>query len=384
MAEREVNDGDSKSAALQDAADMSEGGEALTDGMLKATLSSSAIEGSPAYFVQLDSFLVSQSPAALAKLAVISAFPGKWGNGPEFGGKLEDAEFVERLVPCVAQALREVAPSGLQVAAVIALAELSLEHPNAAVGTVVSRPVTEGERTTVSASASSSIGTENGSGSGSGSDSDSSEWTSDLGTIELSKLRTSSLLKFLWSAGRLPEGLVSAQAFEAGSLVLQGRNISIGYNTGRYSSTSAQSTEFMLLARLLFDARRPNGRQDNAFIDAVLRNIIKALRAHLPPPPEERLGEPAAESPDLTDGHSSADFVALSEIIRALVNFRVVSMELVGLCERCVRKELEFHARSADSSSSSCRRLYDVGRLEGFLAVYREVNSKTKGFKLFG
>jgi len=93
----------------------------------------------------------------------------------------------------------------------------------------------------------------------------------------------------------------------------------------------------------------------------------------------------AEEQQGLGREGSSADFVALSEIIGALINFKVYNAELVGLCDRCVEMELNFHSKSVDSSSSSARRLYDIGRLEGFLVAYRALKvTEQKKFTLFG
>jgi len=334
------------------AAGMTEDSETLTDGLLGDSV------------VTRDAFLSLQSPSALAKLAVIVAEKGIGGDrgsatygASEFVVTLDGADFASRLAPCVSAVLREVFPGGLQVAAAIALAELSSKFPSV--------PGADNNSNNSSDASLSTSATERitaGAGAGVGL---------DLGVAELSKLRTSSLLKFLWSASRLPDGFVCARAFEAGSQVLLGRNISVGYATGRYSSTSVQSTEFMLLARLLVDARKPNGRHDKNFIDAVLRNIVKALMAHLPQDPSK---DDAVVDND-NNNQASVDFVALSEILRALLDFRVYHPELVGLCERCVKRELTFHARACDSSSSSCRRLYDLGRLEGFLQAYKVLSN---------
>lgn len=317
-----------------------------------------------------ETILTGVSPAALGKIAIIIAsekslaYSSSMNSGTK--GNSLDADFLGKLIPCVTGVLREVRPPGLLIAAANAIAELSQRSSGTAAETSIS-PELQCIRMPAS---------------------------------ELNKLRTTSLLKFLWAASRLPDGMVSNSTIAAGNEVLLERKINVGYGMGRYSSNSVHATEFMLLARLLFDARRPDGRQDNNFIEAVLRNILKALLAHVPDTLSSETSSLLGDAGGLSlaeaargrdSGHvqegSSADLVALSEIIRALIDFKVFNAELASLCDRCIQKELQFHIQHSDDSSSSCRRLFDIGRLESFLAIYRSTLSqenKDKKFKFFG
>jgi hypothetical protein len=278
-----------------------------------------------------------------------------------------DADLVAEVLPRATAALALIAPAGLQVQACISLAELT-------------------QRASPSSSAAASP-----------EHLSSPLQSVNISAHELSRLRTTSVLKFLWSAGRLPEGLVSNDTVAEASRVLESREIDVGYSLGRYSSGAVQATEFMLLARLLFDARKSNGRLDTTFIDAVVANIKKALLAHLPPDEPEDAKE-ATEEQKKDEGEqesvsssrsrnskddgknpswrrqklgSSADLVALGEILRALLEFKVFNADLAALVERCARCEVDFHCQhSGDDSSSASRRLYDLGRLEGLLQAY--------------
>ena len=313
-----------------------------------------------------DSWVDKTGPSNLGKLAVVLASErllalSSSSSVSAGAASVLDADLVAELLSRATAALALIAPAGLQVQACISLAELTQRS---------SSPP---------ASAPSPLQSVN------------------ISAHELSRLRTTSVLKFLWSAGRLPEGLVSNDTVAEASRVLESREIDVGYSLGRYSSGAVQATEFMLLSRLLFDARKPNGRLDTTFIDAVVANIKKALLAHLPrdereDAKEEQKKDEGERDSDLSSrgrssnskdddknlkrqrqkqGSSSADLVALGEILRALLEFKVFNADLAALVERCARCELDFHCQhSGDDSSSASRRLYDLGRLEGLLQAY--------------
>lgn len=291
-----------------------------------------------------------EGPAGLGKVVVVVASDQKEPVSTFRGRATFDDKFLHELLPLVIGRIPEIAPTGLQVSVLTAIAEIAQGGAIPA----------ECFNTRACA----------------------------LCADDLGKLRTSSLLKFLWAAGRLPEGLLSNDIMSAAQTTLLGRNIDIGYSKGRYSTNTAHATEFMLLARLLADARKPNGRQDNSLIDVVLRNVLKALTAHLPDE-ATKPGEDEDEGAGLGAGTGTADLVALCGIVKALINFKVFNDELVQQCMRCIRSELAFHvAHNDDSSSASCRRLYDLGRLEGLLSIYcstvgAEANHR-RGFHLFG
>lgn len=284
-------------------------------------------------------------PAGLGKVAVVVATDQKQPVSTFRGRATFDDKFLHELLPLVIGRLTEIAPAGLQVSVLTAIAEIA--QGGAALAEVLNT------RACV------------------------------VSVDDLGKLRTSSLLKFLWAAGRLPEGLLSNETMSAAQTTLLGRNIDIGYSKG---PNTAHATEFMLLARLLADAHKPNGRQDNNLIDVVLRNVLKAMAMHLP---DDAAGvEGDGEGKGEMSGTGTADLVALSGIVKALIGLKVYNVELVQQCTRCIRNELAFHAAHSDDSSASCRRLYDLGRLEGLLSIYCNTvgaeNNLRRGFHLFG
>ena len=302
-------------------------------------------------------------PAGLGKVAVVVA-SNQQADSTFRGEKNLYAKVIGTLLPLVVERAMEIAPVGLQISVLTAIAEI-------AQGGVIAE-ISQDAQVAQGGALKTKLPL---------------LLSCALSSADLDKLRTSSLIKFLWAVGRLPDGLVSNETMSAAQTILLGRKIGIFF-TGRYSSNSAHATEFRLLAKLLADARKPNGRLDNNLIDVVLRNVLKTMALHLPDVAASDPPGVGVAAVDLLSASGTADLVALGEIIMALIDFKVYNAELVRQCLRCIKNEVDFHvAHPDDDSSASCRRLFDLGRLEGLLSTYRTTvgneADQRKGFRFF-
>jgi len=293
------------------------------------------------------SLLPKLSPSALGRLATTIASDQKHSMQ---GSTSFDRRYLSELIPKVLRNAAEIFPIGEQVDAIVAVAELGprIQYESSLISTAEKEEATP-THTNVSIS---------------------------ISANELNQLRTRLLIKFMWAIGRLPEGLVSSATAAAVRQILMERNIQSGFD--REGVGSVHLTDLMLLARLLVDARA--AKQDHSFVEAIVRNVRKALSAHFPETSDDE--EEAVKGGDSRGGGNDVpvlqkpDLVAICEVLQALIGLQHYNQELSELCRKVVEKELE---TSDDESSFACRRLYDLGRLEGLLGAFEKIKASNDG-----
>lgn len=215
----------------------------------------------------------------------------------------------------------------------------------------------------------------------------------DFDSEGLSTVRTRTLVRFLQSDVLAKNEAMAAAATKA----LRKRKVDIALAETLLLSTDdgEPSTRLSLLAQLLHDWRSHHNRRQSRTDDSLLRTLVEcvkeALRDALPlgvlqtleghkaptPTVDAEGGEPD-DDPEADEGGgavlvgTSTDLIALAQVLEVLSAYEYRDSELSRLVGLFTDAALE-HGGTLEQSSDDCRRLFDLGKLEGMLQHYLHI-----------
>ena len=218
-------------------------------------------------------------------------------------------------------------------------------------------------------------------------------------TDGLSTVRTRTLVRFLQSDVPKSEAMATAV-----TKVLRKRKVDIATAESLFlTDESNPSTRLSLLAQLLLDwhAHRNcrTSRTDEGLLRSLVECVKEAIRDTLPPGMLEVEGAEFSVAPSLAEAGNrldegggyvrvgveeedgagtlgaSVDLIALSQVLQVLSTHNWRDEELASLVGLYTEATIDQGIDSViEQSSEGCRRLFDLGRLEGFLQHYSHVN----------